>query len=107
MSSSTSSRSYNNRGGYSLSQEVVREQQQQQIPSRRNEEDTQNMLEAQNHIAGQPKKRTNNYGSAKSRSSSTSSKGYEVSSRQKKNITVFAGALQYQSRLSKNGVLNE
>jgi tetrahydromethanopterin S-methyltransferase subunit B len=57
--SSTSSGSYNNReGGYSFSQEGVREQQHQQIPSAQNEEDTQNVLEAQNHVAGQRRQQT-------------------------------------------------
>jgi hypothetical protein len=55
----TSSGSYNNReGGYSFNQEVVGEQQHQQIPSAQNEEDTQNVLEAQNHIAGQRREQT-------------------------------------------------
>src|SRR6187200_2082236 len=53
----TSSGLYNNRGGYSFTQEV-REQQQQQIPSRQNEQDTQDVLEAQNHIAGQRRQQT-------------------------------------------------
>jgi len=59
-SSSTSYESYSNReGGYSFNQEIVREQQQyQQIPSAQNEEDTQNVLEAQNHIAGQGRQQT-------------------------------------------------
>ena len=58
-SSSTSYESYSNReGGYSFNQEIVREQQQQQIPSTQNEEDTQNVLEAQNHIAGQGRQQT-------------------------------------------------
>jgi hypothetical protein len=57
--SSTFSGSYNNReGGYSFNQEVVREQQYEQIPSAQNEEDTQNVLEAQNHIAGQRREQT-------------------------------------------------
>jgi hypothetical protein len=34
------------------------QQQQQQIPSRQNEEDTQNILEAQSHIAGQKRQQT-------------------------------------------------
>jgi hypothetical protein len=34
------------------------EQQQQQIPSRQNEQDTQNVMEAQNHIAGQRRQQT-------------------------------------------------
>src|SRR5215217_2326806 len=58
-SSSSSYELYSNReGGYSFNQEVVREQQQQQIPSTQNEEDTQNVLEAQNHIAGQGRQQT-------------------------------------------------
>ena len=52
----TSSGLYNNRGGYSFTQEV--REQQQQIPSRQNEQDTQNVLEAQNHIAGQRRQQT-------------------------------------------------
>jgi hypothetical protein len=44
--------------GYSFNQGVVREQQHQQIPSVQNEEDTQNVLEAQNHIAGQRREQT-------------------------------------------------
>jgi Protein of unknown function (DUF2795) len=56
---STFSGSYNNReGGYSFSQEAVTEQQHQQIPSVQNEEDTQNVLEAQNHTAGQRREQT-------------------------------------------------
>jgi hypothetical protein len=39
--------------GYGFNQE-----QEQQIPSRQNEEDTQNVLEAQNHIAGQRRQQT-------------------------------------------------
>ena len=34
------------------------QEQQQQIPSRQNEEDTQNILEAQSHIAGQKRQQT-------------------------------------------------
>ncbi len=57
--SSTSSGLYNNReGGYSFNQGVVREQQHQQIPSTQNKEDIQNVLEAQNHIAGQRREQT-------------------------------------------------
>jgi hypothetical protein len=57
--SSTFSGSYNSgEGGYSFNQGVVREQQHQQIPSAQNEEDTQNVLEAQNHIAGQRREQT-------------------------------------------------
>ena len=44
---STSSGFYSDRGGYALNEE-----QEQQIPSRQNE-DTQRVLEAQNHIGGQ------------------------------------------------------
>ena len=51
----TSSEFYSAGGGrgYGFNQE-----QQQQIPSRQNEEDTQNVLEAQNHIAGQRRQQT-------------------------------------------------
>ena len=59
--SSTSFGSYNNReGGYSFNREGLSEQQQyqQQIPSAQNEEDTKNVLEAQNHIAGQRREQT-------------------------------------------------
>jgi hypothetical protein len=57
--SSTFSGSYNiGQGGYSFNQGVVREQQHQQIPSVQNEQDTQNVLEAQNHIAGQRREQT-------------------------------------------------
>ena len=57
--SSTSSGFYNNRGreGYSFNQEI-RGQYQQQIPSRQNQEDTQNVMEVQNHIAGQRRQQT-------------------------------------------------
>jgi uncharacterized protein YukE len=51
-SSSTSSEFYSGRGGYSFNQKAG-EQHKQQIPSRQNEQDTQNVMEAQNHIAGQ------------------------------------------------------
>jgi hypothetical protein len=46
----SSSGFYSNRGGYSFNQ--------QQIPSRQNEEDTQRVLEAQNHISGQRREQT-------------------------------------------------
>jgi hypothetical protein len=49
----TSSGSYSDRGVYSLNEE-----QEQQIPSRQNEEDTQRVLEAQNHIGGQGREQT-------------------------------------------------
>ena len=42
------------RAGYGINEE----QQQQQIPSRQNEQDTQNVIEAQNHIAGQRRQQT-------------------------------------------------
>jgi hypothetical protein len=42
--------------GYEFNQE--QQQRQQQIPSRQNEEDTQNILEAQSHIAGQKRQQT-------------------------------------------------
>jgi len=50
---STSSGFYSDRGGYALNEE-----QEQQIPSRQNEEDTQRVLEAQNHIGGQRREQT-------------------------------------------------
>jgi hypothetical protein len=50
---STSSGFYSDRGGYSFNEE-----QGQQIPSRQNEEDTQRVLEAQNHIRGQRREQT-------------------------------------------------
>ena len=46
----SSSGFYSNRGGYSFNQ--------QQIPSRQNEEDSQRVLEAQNHISGQRREQT-------------------------------------------------
>ena len=49
---STSSGFYGDRGGYALNEE-----QEQQIPSRQNE-DTQRVLEAQNHIGGQRREQT-------------------------------------------------
>ena len=47
---------YISRGGkgYAFNEQ----QQQQQIPSRQNEEETQNVMEAQNHIAGQRRQQT-------------------------------------------------
>jgi hypothetical protein len=54
-STTTSSEFYSGRGGYSFNHKVG---EQQQIPSRQNEEDTQNVLDAQNHIAGQRRQRT-------------------------------------------------
>ena len=58
-SSSTSSGFYSGGGtrggaGYGFNEE----QQNQQIPSRQNEQDTQNVMEAQNHIAGQRRQQT-------------------------------------------------
>jgi hypothetical protein len=44
---------YSDRGAYSFDQE-----EQQQIPSRQNEEDTQRVLEAQNHTSGQRREQT-------------------------------------------------
>jgi hypothetical protein len=41
-------------GGYAFNEE----QQPEQIPSRQNEQDTQNVMEAQNHIAGQRRQQT-------------------------------------------------
>ena len=42
-------------GAYPFNEE---QQQQEQIPSRQNEQDTQNVMEAQNHIAGQRRQQT-------------------------------------------------
>jgi hypothetical protein len=60
-SSPTSSGFYSGGGGtgggarYGFSEE---QQQPEQIPSRQNEQDTQNVMEAQNHIAGQRRQQT-------------------------------------------------
>jgi hypothetical protein len=53
---STSSEFYSSRSGVGYA--FNEGQQQQQIPSRQNEEDAQNVMEAQNHIAGQRRQQT-------------------------------------------------